>query len=146
MSSLSYFVVWNICSKKKNEYIHYLCFLFLYVRSWSVLNQIPGGGKCWARGGGEDSGSAARWRKLGSQWFGADVALRKQPLAHHHCQIRPVPGFQLPGEPAGRHFPSWQTHVHTCRQMVCLAYTSLCCNFHSDGISLSNVFCIMVQW
>ena len=92
--------------------ISVIYFVFPYVRPWFVFHQIPGWGQCGARSWSEDSGSAARWWELGFQRFVADVAMWKQPLPHHHRQIRPVPSLQLPGEPAGRHFPSWQTHSH----------------------------------
>lgn len=83
----------------------YFLHLSPHTRPWFVLHQESGGGQRGARSGGEDSGPAAGRRELGPQRLQADLAVWKQPLAHHHRQIRPVPGIQLPGEPAGRHFP-----------------------------------------
>uniref|UniRef100_H3C2U8 Uncharacterized protein n=1 Tax=Tetraodon nigroviridis TaxID=99883 RepID=H3C2U8_TETNG len=58
----------------------------------ALLPQVSGGGR-------RRAGAAARPRELGPQQ--ADVALREQPLPHHHGPVRPVPGVQLPGEPPG---------------------------------------------
>lgn len=106
-SRYSYTSLSNWTGKKKFCLCNYLVIIFLcffpYPRSWSVLNQISGGGQFGPCSGSEDSGSAACWWELGSKWCDSDVALREQPLTHHHCQICPVPGLHLSGEPGGRH-------------------------------------------
>lgn len=82
-----------------------LLWLFFYCvthRFGPVLHKDVGGGQPRPSGGGANPAvSAHRW-ELGPQWQQEDVALREQPLSHHHHQIRPVPGLVLPGVPSGQ--------------------------------------------
>lgn len=78
-------------------------FPLIVFRPGAVFYKVTGGSQCRAGGGGQDSGAAACWWELGRQWDGSDMALWEQPLPHHHRQVRPVPGIQLPRESAGKY-------------------------------------------
>lgn len=85
----------------KNTFTNMFFLVVVSFRLGLVFHEVAGGGQRRAGGGSPHSGAAAGRRELGPQWNGPDVALREQPLPHYHRQVRPVPGFQLPGEPAG---------------------------------------------
>ena len=71
-------------------------------RSGPVLHQVSGGRQLGPAGGGADAGAAAGRRELGRDWHGPGLALREQPLTHHHRQVRPVPGLVFPGVATGQ--------------------------------------------
>ena len=80
--------------------LFFLCFI---PRLGPVFHKDVGGGQPRPSGGGAESAGSAHRRKLGPQRQQENVALREQPLPHHHRQIRPVPSLVLPGVPAGQY-------------------------------------------
>lgn len=109
----------NLISQRKKGKIAnntYSClqFIFLFLwfykhRPWAVLHQDTGGSQPRPSGGSTIPVGSAHWWELGPQRQQEDVALREQPLPHHHHQICTVPGLLIPGVFAGQ----WVKHIHT---------------------------------